>query len=156
VPGLVRSLAKEKPSIMSDDNKYEDPFTDPFDDQAQHDPFVDDHFGNRQQTTSNASGILSPLPDSTAVLVLGILSILGAFCYGIVGLILGIIAVAMAGKPTRLYRNNPGNYTLSSYSNLNAGKICGIIGLCLSILVVLIVFFAVLFAISDSGRGYRY
>ncbi|HHG85468.1 MAG TPA: DUF4190 domain-containing protein, partial [Bacteroidetes bacterium] len=29
------------------------------------------------------------MPDATAVLVLGILSILGAFCYGIVGLILG-------------------------------------------------------------------
>ena len=33
------------------------------------------------------------LPNATAVLVLGIISIVGCFCYGIIGLILGIIAL---------------------------------------------------------------
>ena len=32
------------------------------------------------------------LPNSTAVLVLGIISIVGCFCYGILGLILGLIS----------------------------------------------------------------
>lgn len=142
--------------MSDDDNKYEDPFADPFDDQAKQDPFVDDHFGkNKQNAGGNNNGVKIPLPDTTAVLVLGILSILGSFCYGIVGLILGIIAVAMAGKPARLYRNDPDKYTTSSYNNLNAGKICGIIGLCLSILIIIVVIIAVIVAVNDTP-SYRY
>lgn len=38
------------------------------------------------------------LPNSTAVLVLGILSLVFCWCYGIVGLILGIIAVALSER----------------------------------------------------------
>jgi len=36
------------------------------------------------------------LPNATLILVFGILSILTCCCYGIVGLILGIIAIVMA------------------------------------------------------------
>ncbi len=72
------------------------------------------------------------LPNATAVLVLGIISIVGCFCYGIVGLVLGIIAVVLAGKATKLYQANPSAYTESSFKNMKAGKVCGIIGLCLS------------------------
>ena len=38
------------------------------------------------------------LPNATAVLVLGILSIVTCCCYGVVGLILGIIALVLAKK----------------------------------------------------------
>ncbi|MEM0997874.1 MAG: CCC motif membrane protein [Bacteroidota bacterium] len=134
---------------MSNDPQYEDPFSDPFDDQVQQDPFVEDHFSQSRPVTG-PSGIVEQLPDATAVLVLGILSILGAFCYGIVGLILGIIAVAMAGKPSRLYHMNPGHYTQSSYSNLQAGKICGIIGIVLSSLIVVLVL-AAFIAMANEG-----
>lgn len=69
------------------------------------------------------------LPNATAVLVLGILSILTCCCYGI-GLVLGIIALVLAHKDMQLYIQNPELY--SGYPNLNTGKILSIIGIVLS------------------------
>lgn len=75
------------------------------------------------------------LPNSTLILVFGILSIVGCCCYGIVGLIFGIIAVVMAKKATDIYNANPEMYT--GYQNVKAGKIMGIIGIVLSVLVII-------------------
>lgn len=86
----------------------------------------------------------SPLKNATAVLVLGILSILGCFCYGIIGLILGIIALVLAGKDMKLYNANPEAFTAGSYSNLKAGRVCAIIGVILSSLYF--IFFMILIA----------
>jgi len=81
------------------------------------------------------------LPNSTAVLVLGILSIVICWCYGIVGIILGIIALVLSKKANEEYKREPGKYTLSSYNNMKAGKVCAIIGLCISALMLLYVIF---------------
>jgi hypothetical protein len=77
------------------------------------------------------------LPNATTVLVLGIISIVGCCCYGIVGVICGIIALVLAKSATTLYVSEPGKYTESSYKNLNTGKTCAWIGLILSILSLL-------------------
>jgi hypothetical protein len=78
------------------------------------------------------------LPNSIAVLVLGICSIFpGCFCYGIVGIICGIIALVLAKKDLAAYAANPTAYTEGSLKNLKAGRVCGIIGLCLSSLYVI-------------------
>jgi len=77
------------------------------------------------------------LPNATAVLVLGILSIIFCFCYGFIGVILGIIALVLASKSGRLYASSPNNYTESSYKNMKAGKVCAIIGLSLSSLYLI-------------------
>ncbi|WP_091520092.1 CCC motif membrane protein [Paenimyroides ummariense] len=84
----------------------------------------------------------SNLPNATAVLVLGILSILGCCCYGIVGLICGIIGMVLAKKDMALYQQNPSAY--NNYSNLNTGRILCIIGLILSVIYLIanIVLFA--------------
>ena len=87
----------------------------------------------------NSSFIQTPVPNSTAVLVLGILSIVFCFCYGFIGLVLGIIALILASKGNTLYKANPNAYSLSSFNNLKAGKICGIIGVVLSSLYLLII-----------------
>ena len=79
------------------------------------------------------------LPNATAVLILGIVSIVTCFCYGIVGFICGIIAIVLAGKDARLYNTDPSRYTPSSYGNLKAGRICAIIGIVLSALYLLII-----------------
>ena len=50
------------------------------------------------ETLENNFQTKQPLPNATAVLVLGIISIVGCFCYGIVGLICGIIALILASK----------------------------------------------------------
>ncbi len=76
--------------------------------------------------------IAQTLPNSTAVLVLGIISIAVCWCYGLIGLTLGIIALVLAGKANALYNGNPGLYTESSYKNMKAGKICALIGTILS------------------------
>jgi hypothetical protein len=72
------------------------------------------------------------LPNSTAVLVLGILSIVLCFCWGIIGVTLGIIALVLANKANALYIENPGVYSEGSYKNMKAGKVCAIVGTSLS------------------------
>ena len=87
-----------------------------------------------------------PLPNATAVLVLGILSIVTCFCYGILGLILGIIALVLATKDKRLFTAAPEVYTAASFKNLNAGRICAIIGTIMSALylIIMIAFIAMI------------
>ncbi|NCU04482.1 MAG: DUF4190 domain-containing protein [Chitinophagaceae bacterium] len=84
-----------------------------------------------------------PLPNATPVLVLGILSIVMCFCYGILGLILGIIALVLSASSKRLYASAPELYTQSSYKNLNAGRICAIIGVILSLLFIAYMIFII-------------
>ncbi len=88
------------------------------------------------------------LPNSTAVLVLGIISIFGCFCWGIVGLVLGIIALVLAGKANNLYLQNPENYSESSLNNLKAGKVCAIVGTCLSALFFIMMLIYIVFIAS--------
>lgn len=92
------------------------------------------------------------LPNATTILVLGILSLVFCWCYGIIGLVLGIIAVAMSDTPRKAYLAEPGLYTESSYKNINAGRICGIIAICLSVLVMLF-FILVICGIVAAGIG---
>lgn len=75
------------------------------------------------------------LPNATAVLVLGILSIITCCCYGILGLILAIIALFLAKKDLTAYKINPSLYT--NYSNLNTGRILAIIGIVINILTII-------------------
>ncbi len=80
------------------------------------------------------------LPNSTAILVLGILAIVICWCYGLVGLILGIIALTLSNKAKALYLANPNMYTAGSYSNMKAGRTMAIIGLCLSGVYLIVIF----------------
>ena len=63
------------------DPKNETPFEDPFQSHVVKDPFVDDHFGGISTPSNNSGGNTvwsENLPDSTAILVLGILAIIGS------------------------------------------------------------------------------
>lgn len=70
------------------------------------------------------------LPNSTIILIFGILSIIGCCCYGILGVIFGIIALVMAKRATEIYNANPELYT--GFENVKTGRILAIIGLVLS------------------------
>lgn len=94
-------------------------------------PNITDPYANQRQHQQN-------LPNATAILVLGIISIVGCFCYGIVGLVTGIIALVLAKKDRLRYNINPNMYTIGSYKNVNAGRVCAIIGTILSGLYLLI------------------
>lgn len=86
-----------------------------------------------------------PLPNATAVLVLGILSIVMCFCYGIFGIVLSIIALVLASKDLAKFNLNPDQYTAGSLSNLKAGKVCSIIGLSLSAVYLIFIVIYVVF-----------
>ncbi|MGM0478672.1 MAG: CCC motif membrane protein [Bacteroidota bacterium] len=98
------------------------------------------------------------VPNHVGVLVLGICSIFpGCFCYGIVGVICGIIALVMANKANKLIGDHPQRYTPESIQLVKAGKICGIIGLCLSalyfvfLLIYLLVVGSFFFSMASMG-----
>lgn len=95
---------------------------------------------NQYQPPQQGSKIA--LPNATAVLVLGICSIVFSCLF--VGLILGIIGLVISSKGRAMYRQNPSFY--EGYGQLNAGWIMSIIGTVLGglytiyyIIIVLIV-----------------
>jgi len=73
------------------------------------------------------------LPNSSGVLVMGILSLVSFCCVatGILSLVLGILALVQGNNALKLYNLNPSLYTDKSLKNTKAGRTCGIIGLCL-------------------------
>jgi hypothetical protein len=71
------------------------------------------------------------LPNSTLILVFGIISIVTCCCYGL-GMVFGIVAIVMAGKATTIYLENPELYT--GYQNVKTGKILSYIGIALSVI----------------------
>jgi hypothetical protein len=92
---------------------------------------------NQTSTTGNAQQ--SQLPNSTAVLVLGIVSIALCWCYGIIGIALGIIGLVLGNKALALYRQSPEAYTEASYKNACAGRICSIIGLAVAAVYLILI-----------------
>ena len=91
------------------------------------------------------------LPNSTAVLVMGILSIICS-CF-FVGLILGIIGLNMAKKGRQMHRENPDLYT--GYGSLNAGWVMSIIGTILGSLYILYSIIVLLFIGSVGFNAFR-
>jgi hypothetical protein len=85
------------------------------------------------------------LPNATATLVLGILSIVICF-------ICGIIALVISNKDIALYKANPGLYSTASYNNIKAGRICAIVGICLQVLGLILYVAIVAFAFSQMDR----
>ncbi|KQT20509.1 hypothetical protein ASG31_17220 [Chryseobacterium sp. Leaf404] len=89
------------------------------------------------------------LPNATAVLVLGILSLVSCICYGIPGIICGVIALVLYSKDKKLYLQNPQLY--NNYSNLSTGRILALIGVILGILFLIIIFVYVFFYIGTDA-----
>lgn len=79
------------------------------------------------------------LPNSTLILVFGIISIVTCCCYGIIGLPLGIVALVMANKATTIYAENPEIYT--GFQNVKTGKILAIIGIILNAIFLIYVIY---------------
>ena len=107
------------------------------------------------------SGEVKKLPNETAVLVLGILSILGCFCYAVPGLVMAIITLFLSKKDKSIYESDPKAYE-NSYKNSKAGRICAIIGLSTSIAFVLVIIAYIVFVVfmvttvAASNSGYSY
>lgn len=97
-----------------------------------------------QGSQSNFTGNRT-LPNATAALVLGIISIATCWLYGLPGLVCGIIAIVLHNKDKKIYAEDPVAYN-QSFKNSKAGFVCAIIGMSLSalFLIYLIVVFAIL------------
>ena len=91
------------------------------------------------------NGAKKDLPNATVVLVLGILSLIFCWCYGFFGLILGIIAVVLAGGQRKLYLQSPDEYTESS------GRVCGIISICIAGVVVVVLLLVLMGIVAGIG-----
>jgi len=88
-----------------------------------------------------------PLPNATLILVLGILSIV--LCQP-----LGIVALIMGNNSIAAYNANPGRYTEGSLNNVKAGRICGIIGIALMVLWIILMIAGVSFFSFMGTRDY--
>ena len=76
------------------------------------------------------------LPYSQSALIFGILSIVTACCcWGIVGLIFGLIGLNNASKAIALHSENPDTY--SGINNANTGRITSIIGIVIGLLYLI-------------------
>ncbi|HTF03727.1 MAG TPA: CCC motif membrane protein [Bacteroidia bacterium] len=115
-------------------------------------PYGQNPYGNNPYQ-QNPMGMQRDVPNATAILVLGIVSIVTCWCYGIIGLGCGIAALVMANKAMREYQANPAGFTTSSYNNAKGGKICAIIGTILSglYMIYIICMFAFLGSAMMSG-----
>lgn len=106
-----------------------------------------------EETTTNQSQNnstkLEKIPNSTGVLVLGILSIIFS-CTAILGLTLAIIALFMSAQGKQLYFENSSKYDAKSYKNLKAGRVCAIIGTVFSGLYLLFFLFLII-GVALSG-----
>jgi hypothetical protein len=107
---------------------------------------------------SYSSGPLrETIPNSGAVLILGILSVLFCWFYGFLSLILGITALVLAANGAKEYNREPGRYDQASYYKLRLGRNFAIAGLCLGALSLIfallwmMLFGAVFFNIFDLG-----
>lgn len=105
-------------------------------------------FSNEQHTQPQ-----KPLPNAQAILVLGICSIVFSLCYGIPGLACAITALIMSSKAKGLQRLEPYRYTTGSVSNMNAGRICAIIGLIFSILMIIVLIIFAIWMIDNIEKG---
>ncbi|MBL7703277.1 MAG: hypothetical protein JNM14_13585 [Ferruginibacter sp.] len=103
---------------------------------------------NRDYLSGNNAGS-QQLPNATATLVLGILSI-------VVCLICGIVALVISNKDVALYKANPELYSAASYNNIKAGRICALIGIILQGLAIIVYIIFIAFFISvASSSGFR-
>jgi ABC-type antimicrobial peptide transport system permease subunit len=98
-------------------------------------------------------------PNATAILILGILSIvLSCLGGGIIGLVLGIIGLILTAQSKRMIRASEESYDESSIKNVEAGRICAIVGVCLGGLLMVfwilyVLFFFSLFTAAVSSSG---
>ncbi len=98
-----------------------------------------------QNQNSPKKDIRVNLPNAGGVLAMGIISIvMFCCCYGILSIALAIVALVLASKDINKYNQNPELYTESSYKNVKAGKVCSIIGLALSALIIFAVIIALI------------
>lgn len=107
----------------------------------QNDNYQNGYYQNGYQQTQMPQGPKPGANAATGSLICGICSIVFCNCYGLPGIILGIIAIVQGNKAISLNGGIPDG-------TAKGGKICGIIGLVLGILYLVVCIFALFFGIA--------
>lgn len=90
----------------------------------------------------------SNLKNDTKIQLLGIFSIiLGGIGIGIV---LGVIAIFLSKKTLREYHRSPKRYHDTSYGRVTVGRICAIIGIVCSFMMIFFVGMIILYAMGHN------
>lgn len=115
---------------------------------------MDDLLDNR---SSNQGGGFqsSSVPNATATLVLGIISIATCWLYGVPGIVCGIIALVLHKKDKMVHASDPQRYD-NSFKTSKAGFVCGVIGLSLSALWLLYVLVVLIWFGTMASAMTRY
>ncbi|MBP8066399.1 MAG: DUF4190 domain-containing protein [Flavobacterium sp.] len=87
-----------------------------------------------EETNFNNFEAKQKLPNASAVMILGVLSIITCCCYGILSILLGGVGIYLANKDTAVYNQNPNAYT--NFKNIKTGKVLCIIGIVLGVLAI--------------------
>ena len=102
----------------------------------------------------------SNLPDSSLILAMGIISlvtsILCCIIYGLPGLITGIVGLVMGNKSLAIYKRDPSFYSNKSFKDVKAGRICSIIGISLSGLILLILGIALIIGMTLIPENFNF
>lgn len=89
-----------------------------------------------EETNFSNFEVKEKLPNATPAIVLGVLSIITCFCYGIISIILGGIGFYLANKDIKAANQNPDRYL--NLSNVKTGKVLCIIGIVLGVLYLVL------------------
>lgn len=81
------------------------------------------------------------LPNAALIIVFGSLSIIGCCFYFYVALVLGLVALYLAHKSTKIYNEDPHNY--DNFPIVTVGKVLAIIGIVMNLLALAFVIWAV-------------
>ncbi|MES2554895.1 MAG: CCC motif membrane protein [Bacteroidota bacterium] len=113
---------------------------------------MDDLLDNR---SSNQGGGFqsSSVPNASATLVLGIISIATCWLYGIPGIVCGIIALVLHKKDKMIHATDPQRYE-NSFKTSKAGFICAVIGTSLSAFWILYVVIMLVF-VGTMASGFN-
>lgn len=74
------------------------------------------------------------LPESKAILILGILGVV--FSFVLIGIVLNVIAISMGAQAISKYETEPNKYTEQSFEYAKNGRILGVVGIGLVVVVL--------------------
>lgn len=89
-----------------------------------------ENYQNYQQPEQHNNFMVQKLPNTTASIILGVVSIV-CCCTIVLGVVFSVIGFVLANKDLKLYSENPGQYI--GVENANTAKILNIIGFVLSV-----------------------
>ncbi len=91
------------------------------------------------------------LPNATLVLIFGIISIVLCWCYGVIGLPLGIVGLILGNKAIKVDQQQPDVYL--GIQNVKIGRILSIVGIVLNLIFIVGIIYVIATVIGWDAIG---